>query len=436
MGHLVAKDVYGALGDRIDGLQVRTPQNAAFRAMLRELYSPDEAELIVGMPFTLSTVDRIARATGRDRHELEPRLAALCDKGLVVDLDLGGTYHYMPAPFVIGIFEFTMMRLDSSDEEVGKFARLFVDYLEGGGFYAANFGHGQQVSVARALPHLDHLDDHVEILDYERVDRVIEEAESFSVSNCSCRHKKHHAGGQVCKVPLETCTSFGKAADYVVRHGMGRRIPRKEMQDIAQRSKELKLVFSVDNVQNRPAFLCHCCGCCCGILEGINKHGYPNAIVCSTLVPHVDMEGCNGCQKCARACHIAAISMVPEPKKASGKRMFMPKIDEAACIGCGVCSLVCDPDAIDLRKREQHVIHPETTFERVILQCLERGTLQNQLFDDPGRLSHKATRGIVGGFLRLPSVKKALMTDALRSRFLSAMAAGAARTGNADVLTM
>jgi ferredoxin len=116
--------------------------------------------------------------------------------------------------------------------------------------------------------------------------------------------------------------------------------------------------------------------------------------------------------------------------------MFMPKIDESACIGCGVCSLVCDPDAIDMRKRAQHVIHPETTFERVILQCLERGTLQNQLFDDPGSLSHKAMRGIVGGFLRLPPVKKALMTDTLRSRFLSTIAAGAARSGKADVLTM
>jgi hypothetical protein len=85
-----------------------------------------------------------------------------------------------------------------------------------------------------------------------------------------------------------------------------------------------------------------------------------------------------------------------------------------------------------MHKREQHVIHPETTFERVILQCLERGTLQNQLFDDPGRISHKAMRGIVGGFLRLPPVKKALMSDTLRSRFLSTMAAGAAAKGTAD----
>jgi Fe-S-cluster-containing hydrogenase component 2 len=423
MGHLVAKDIFGALGEKIDSLAVHTPQTRAFHAVLRELYSPEEADLVVGMPFTLSTADRIARVTGRDRNEIEPMLERLSDKGLIVDLDLGGTYHYMPAPFVIGIFEFTMMRMKDSDPDIGKISRLFVEYLESGAFYDANFKDGQQVSVARALPHVEHLGDHVEILDYERIDHIVEEAEYFSLGVCSCRHKKHHAGEQVCKVPLETCTSFGSAAEYLVRHGMGRPISRQEMRDIAQRSKELRLVFSVDNVQQQPAFLCHCCGCCCGILEGINRHGYPNAIVSSTLVPHVDMDSCNGCQKCARACHISAITLVPEPKAATGKRMFMPQIDEEACIGCGVCSLVCDPDAIDMRKRERHVIHPESTFERVILQCLERGTLQNQLFDDPGSLSHKAMRGIVGGFLRLPPVKKALMSDELRSRFLAGMAA-------------
>ena len=96
---------------------------------------------------------------------------------------------------------------------------------------------------------------------------------------------------------------------------MGRAISKAEMTDVSQRSKELKLV---------PAFLCHCCGCCCGILDGINKHGDPNTIVSSTLLPHVALDECNGCHKCARACHVAAISLVPEPKKAGGKRMFMP----------------------------------------------------------------------------------------------------------------
>ncbi len=434
MGHTVAKDIYGALGEKIDSLSVRTPQTKAFYAMLRQLYSPEEAELIVAMPFRLSKLDRIARVTGRKPDQIRPMLDRLCDKGLVVDVDLGGSYYYMLAPFVIGIFEFTMMRMDSADKDIGKISKLFVDYLDDGQFYAANFGDGQQVSIARALPFLDHLGDHVEIFDYEKVDQVIEEADTFSLSSCSCRHKKHHAGGEPCKVPLETCTSFGKAAEYLVRHGMGREISRSEMRDVAQRSKELQLVFSVDNVKQQPAFLCHCCGCCCGILEGINKHGYANAIVSSTLVPVVEMDDCNGCQKCARACHISAISLNPQPKKARGKRMFMPEIDEDACIGCGVCSLVCKPEAIKMQKREQHVIHPETTFERIILQSLERGTLHYQLFDDPGSLSHKALRGIVGGFLRLPPVKKALMTETLNSRFLSAITAGAAKSVRADTL--
>jgi ferredoxin len=436
MGHIVAKDLYGALGDKIDGLAVHTPQTEAFHAMLRALYSPEEADLIVRMPFGLATAERIAKVAGRDTADVEPMLARLADKGLVVDLNLGGTFHYMPAPFVIGIFEFTMMRLRGDDPDIGRLSKLFVEYLEDGAFYDANFKHGEQVSVARVMPHLEHLGDHVEILDYERVDRLIEEEEHFSLGVCSCRHKKHHAGQQVCKVPLETCTSFGRGAEYLVRHDMAREISKSEMKDVVQRSKELRLIFSADNVQNHPSFLCHCCGCCCGIMEGINKHGYPNAIVSSTLVPHVLMDDCNGCQKCARACHVSAITLVPEPKTASHKRMFMPQIDEAACIGCGVCSLVCEPDAIEMRKREKHVIHPETTFERVILQCLERGTLQNQLFDDPVRLSHKTMRGIVGGFLRLSPVKKALMSDALRSRFLSAISAGAARSGKGDVLTM
>jgi ferredoxin len=432
MGHIVAKDIYGPLGKKIDSLSVRTPQTEAFHAMLRQLYTTEEAELVVALPYGLSTLGRISRLTGRNPKKLKPVLDRLCDKGLVVDLDLGGKYRYMPAPFVVGFFEFTMMRTNIADEDIGNYARAFVDYMDEGAFYDANFKDGQQVSIARSLPHIDRLGDHVEIFDYERVDQIIEETRTFSVSNCSCRHKKLHAGHDTCKVPLETCTSFGKAAEYLVRHDMGREISRSEMRDIAQQSKELKLVFSVDNVRNQPSFLCHCCGCCCGILDGINKHGYANSIVSSTLVPRVDMEECNGCQKCARVCHISAITLVPEAKKTTRKRMFQPVIDEDLCIGCGVCSLVCDPDAIDMEKREQHVIHPENTFERVILQCLERGTLQNQLFDDPSSMSHKAMRGIVGGFLRLPPVKKALMTDTLRSRFLAAMA-GAARSSGVEV---
>jgi hypothetical protein len=80
-------------------------------------------------------------------------------------------------------------------------------------------------------------------------------------------------------------------------------------------------------------------------------------------------------------------------------------------------------------KREKRVLHPETTFERIILQCLERGTLQNQIFDNPQSITQKFMRGFVGGFLRLFPVKAALMSDMLRSSFLSVMASGVQKQG-------
>ncbi|RLD62500.1 MAG: 4Fe-4S ferredoxin, partial [Bacteroidetes bacterium] len=57
-------------------------------------------------------------------------------------------------------------------------------------------------------------------------------------------------------------------------------------------------------------------------------------------------------------------------------------------------------------------------YERVILQSLERGNLQNFIFDNPNKSSHNFLRAVVGGFLRLSPVKKGLMSYALNSDFL------------------
>jgi ferredoxin len=119
-----------------------------------------------------------------------------------------------------------------------------------------------------------------------------------------------------------------------------------------------------------------------------------------------------------------------------GKRNRKAKVDTSICIGCGVCVLKCPTEACRLAKREQRVIHPETTFERLMLQCLERGTLQNQIFANPQSLNEKFMKAFVGAFLKLSPVKKALMSDTLRSRFLEAMKEGVRKQGKEWVLDM
>ncbi|MGA3167129.1 MAG: 4Fe-4S ferredoxin, partial [Terriglobia bacterium] len=79
MGHLVGKDVYRKLGTKVDGLTVRAPWNETLHTILKELYSPEEAEVFIGMPYGFATLDRIARSTGHERVKLQGTLERLAE---------------------------------------------------------------------------------------------------------------------------------------------------------------------------------------------------------------------------------------------------------------------------------------------------------------------------------------------------------------------
>ena len=426
MAHGNVNEIYRKLGKKIDGTTTRAPWNQALYEILKALYTPREAELLVKMPFGISRFEQIELSTKYNQEELHKLLENLCEKGLVFDIWLGDHYRYALAPMVVGIFEMTMMRT-RGELRFAEWARRLNEYMHGSDvFYSANFKHGEKISIMRALPHEESIEtgSFVEILDYEKATSIIENAKKFAIGVCSCRHEKLHLGEKSCDVPLYTCTSFDYNAEILIRHGMSKEVSRSEMLENIASSKELKLVLSADNVQKNVGFICQCCSCCCNLLLGVSKHGYTNSIVTSTFIAHVDEEKCTGCEKCTHACPINAISMKKSLNTSDGEP-DSPEVDESICIGCGVCALACPSESVRLVKREQRVLHPETIFERLILACLERGTLQNQLFNDPLSISHKFMRGFIGGFLRIPPVKQALMSDLLRSRFLAAIKSGA-----------
>jgi ferredoxin len=425
MGHIIAKDMYRQLGQTLDNTPVRMPWTPAMRAMLEALYTPEEAELVTRMPYRPSRIGRIARLSGFDESRLRRMLPDMCGKGIVCDIHDGDGYRYMISPIVIGFFEFSMMRI-RGDIDPAKWAELFQAYMFGGdAFLEANFGDGQQVSVMRALPHEEtvHQQDYVEILDYEKAAALIDAQDVFAVGLCACRHEKEHLGGRECEVPLETCTSMGSAAEFLIRNEFAREASREEILDIFARSKDCGYTLSTDNVKQGAGFVCHCCGCCCNLMHGI-KRGYPGILVSSSFIARCDADSCTGCGKCVRACPIDAVSLVERPAGPGEKPRKYAVVDQEICLGCGVCALKCKPQSMELHKREQKVFHPEDSLERVLMQSLERGTLQSLIFDNPNSRAENFMRALLGGFLKLSPVKKALMSETLRSRFLDAVRKG------------
>jgi NAD-dependent dihydropyrimidine dehydrogenase PreA subunit len=421
MGHIASKDIYRRLGHRLDQAPVRTPWTPVFRDLVQELYSRPEAEVVSRLPYRPSTLGRIARMLGEPEDALRPMLDGLCAKGLVIDIWDGAQYLYMVSPIVIGFFEFTMMRT-GPDLPQARWAELFQAYMFGEkDFLQANFGDGQRTSVMRALPHEEALGDHVEILDYEKASALVEEHTEFSLGLCSCRHEKHHLGHEPCPTPMDTCTSMGTGARFLIRNGFARPIDKARMRDILARSRDSGLTLSADNVRRDAGFICHCCGCCCNLLRGVRETGYTGILVTASVVAVVDEQLCNGCGMCAKACPVSFASVTArEPGTAPGASRKVARIDPS-CLGCGVCALKCPTGALKLHPRPGRVIHPEDSFERVMLQALERDTFQTFLFDNPASRTQEFMRALVGGFLKLPPVKRALLSEKLRSRFLSAL---------------
>jgi ferredoxin len=94
------------------------------------------------------------------------------------------------------------------------------------------------------------------------------------------------------------------------------------------------------------------------------------------------------------------------------------KLDQEMCLGCGVCVRNCPQDAIHLRPRPERVITPVDSVQRVVMMAIERGKLQNLIFDNQALTSHRAMAAIFGAILGFASVKQALAGRQVRSLYL------------------
>ena len=95
-----------------------------------------------------------------------------------------------------------------------------------------------------------------------------------------------------------------------------------------------------------------------------------------------------------------------------------PVIDKSICLGCGVCARNCPKKTIILERRPVQVITPVNSTHRFVLQAIEKGTLQNLVFDNQAFANHRALAAVFGAILRLPPMKQALASRQFKSVYL------------------
>lgn len=140
-------------------------------------------------------------------------------------------------------------------------------------------------------------------------------------------------------------------------------------------------------------------------------------VATTNYIPKVSLDQCVGCGKCAKVCPILAISMEEKASEISAKKKY-PVIDEEICLGCGVCARNCPTKAIHLERRPIQIITPVNSTHRFVLQAIEKGTLQNLIFDNQAFANHRAMAAVFGTILKLPPLKQALASKQFKSIYL------------------
>ncbi len=111
MGHLGRlKQEYRDLLARLERGTVALPEpdderaRAGLQEILEILYTPEEAALAVKLPVRPTPLEKLALRTGQPAEALRPRLEAMADKGLVLDLvdPKSGETSWMLSPPVVG----------------------------------------------------------------------------------------------------------------------------------------------------------------------------------------------------------------------------------------------------------------------------------------------------------------------------------------------
>jgi len=349
------KDPYTRLAQRLDSLPNGFPatEDGSELRLLASLFTPEEAELAAQLRLRRETPEQIASRTSGDPALVGQMLKGMARRGLVEAGRVEDGLGYKLLPFVVGIYELQVGRLDAN------LARLFEDY------YKQAFATvlGVAPPVHRVIPVGESVRIDLEIHPHESAAEIVSKAQAWGVLDCICRKQKALIG-EACEHPIDVCMALSRQPGAFDRSSDVRAVTLEEALNTLQRAAKAGLVHSVSNNQRGTWYICNCCTCSCGVLRGITELGIADAVARSPFVNQVDETRCTGCQDCLDSCQFEALSVE-----------VFAQVNSRRCVGCGVCVPACAEGALELVRRPaaEIPIVPETEMEWLRQRAAARG---------------------------------------------------------------
>lgn len=345
---------FSALARRLDSLPNGFPptDTGIELELLAALYTVDEAGLAAALGLKLERPEDIASRLGLESGEVRSLLKGMARKGLIRAGRVDGALGFGLMPFVVGIYEMQIGRIDS------RVAELFEAYYQ----QAFSTALTLQPALHRVIPVRESVQVGMEIHPFESAAEILRSSQAWGVLDCICRVQKALIG-QPCDHPLDVCMVLSDTPGAFAGSSHIRELDFEGALDVLRTSAEAGLVHTLSNSQQGLGYICNCCTCSCGILRGIAELGARDVVARSAFVSTVEEDLCVGCDLCLDWCQFDAL--IP------GQVVM---VEEERCAGCGLCAVGCPEGALTLIRREEGEInnppftHQEWMLERAAMR--------------------------------------------------------------------
>lgn len=338
------QDVYEKLGEHLSRLGMGYPYREDLIEILKENFSPEEAEVAMALPTGVIpmqpvALEEILSASQLPKDKLTEILENLVQRGLLFyGKTEDGQEGYALQQVGFG-FPQTFFWKGEDNPHARKMAKAMAKYFNR---KVTRGAYASKTKTYRYIPVKQSMEAEMQaVLPHHTMEKVVEDAERIALAHCPCR-MAYKLVGKGCEHPTDVCMKFNDMARYVIDRGLAKEITKEEALAVIKRSEEEGLVHFVDNAEGEILHNCNCCGCACWNVGNIRRRKIPrDALMATYFLRETDEETCIGCGECETLCPVQAVSMDDD----------VPVVDTEWCIGCGVCATACPTDAVTMKLR-------------------------------------------------------------------------------------